>query len=118
MVRFLMALTETQRFRKINHYFLTRSHSIFPCDRDFGLVKRKIKHYDRIYLPSEHEDIVRCASIPISEVATADIIDFKSWCLTIQSLRKKAVKYDFKLSRGYESIILLTEKAWYRTSYQ
>ncbi|CAG9785951.1 unnamed protein product [Diatraea saccharalis] len=81
VVRFLMALTQTHRFQKIYHYFPTRGHSFLPCDRDFGLVKRKIKRYDRVYTPEEYENIIVASSyfskISVFKVTTQMVIDFK-----------------------------------------
>ncbi|CAG9782306.1 unnamed protein product [Diatraea saccharalis] len=104
VVRFLMALTQTHRFQKIYHYFPTRGHSFLPCDRDFGLVKRKIKRYDRVYTPEEYENIIVASSyfskISVFKVTTQMVIDFKTWwtrlykknCISIQSLGKKVPK--------------------------
>lgn len=104
MVRFLLALVQTGRFKRIHHYFPTRGHSFLPCDRDFGLSKRKIKRFDRIYLPTEYEDIIVKSAydgkISVFEVNTEMVTDFKSWwrrfykknCLALQSMGKKVPK--------------------------
>nr|CAH7722711.1 unnamed protein product [Callosobruchus chinensis] len=49
MVRFSMALVETGRFKKVEQIFPVRGHSILTCDRDFGVIKRSLKKYDRLY---------------------------------------------------------------------
>lgn len=43
MIRFMMALVEKKMFKKINLYFPFRGHSFLPCDRSFGLIKRKMR---------------------------------------------------------------------------
>ena len=53
MVRMLMALTEIKMFKKIKLYFPMRGHSFLPCDRAFGLIKRKLKLFDRLYSVDE-----------------------------------------------------------------
>lgn len=53
VVRFLMTLVATGRFEKIFQYFPVCGHSFLPCDRDFGVIKRKLKRIDHIYTPLE-----------------------------------------------------------------
>ncbi|XP_063237439.1 uncharacterized protein LOC134539381 [Bacillus rossius redtenbacheri] len=53
MVRFLLSLTDTNRFDIIIHRFPIRGHSYLACDRDFALVKRVLKKTDRYYVPME-----------------------------------------------------------------
>lgn len=53
LVRFCMSLVETGRFKKIQQFFPVRGHSFLPCDRVFGVIKRLLKRYDRVY--SVHE---------------------------------------------------------------
>ncbi|CAH1995956.1 unnamed protein product [Acanthoscelides obtectus] len=48
LVRMLLALADSGQFSKIVHYFPIRGHSFLPCDRDFAIVKRKLKKHDRI----------------------------------------------------------------------
>lgn len=47
--RFLLALTDTKRFKKIVHFFPIGGHSYLPCNRDFSIIKRKLRKHDRIY---------------------------------------------------------------------
>lgn len=117
MVRFLLALVQTKRFKKIYHYFPIRGHSFLPCDRDFGLAKRKIKRFDRIYLPKQYEDIIVSSAydgkMSVLQVNTEMVKDFKTWwrrfykknCLAIQSLGKKVpknLKVNFNVSLFHE----------------
>lgn len=42
-VPFIMTLAEKKVFKKVKLYFPQRKHSIMPNDRDFGIIKRKLK---------------------------------------------------------------------------
>ena len=55
IVRLFFALALTNRFKKIDQYYPTRGHSFLPCDRDFSILKMKIKKSDRIYTLKEFE---------------------------------------------------------------
>lgn len=101
VVRFLLTLTTLKKFNVITHYFPQRGHSFLPCDRDFGLVKKKIRRHDRVYLPEQYEEMITQSTnsdkFSVYEVTTEDIIEYKTWwrryykknCLAIQSLGKK-----------------------------
>lgn len=84
VVRYLLALVATKRFRKIFHYFPVRGHSFLPCDRDFGILKRVIRKSDRIiYLPEEYETMMlNCRKqnpFTISTMTYKNITDFRKW---------------------------------------
>lgn len=104
VVRFLMSLTAMGRFDEIYHFFPQRGHSFLPCDRDFGCVKRKLKKYDRIYVPSEYESVIFKASLEgkykIVTIKSSDILNFVGWwqkfykktCLSVNSQGKNVPK--------------------------
>lgn len=81
VIRFLLSLTDTKRFSKITHYFPIRGHSFLPNDRDFGVIKRKIKKCDRIYVPAEYYDIMSKANPNFSVflLSTREVMDFSKW---------------------------------------
>lgn len=83
VVRFLLSLAALKRFDKIYHYFPIRGHSFLPCDRDFGVVKRKLRHIDRVYTPEQYNDYVVAASTLgkfTSTLHTSNFcIDYKKW---------------------------------------
>lgn len=83
LVRFCMALVENGRFKKVEQFFPIRGHSFLPCDRDFGIIKRSLRKYDRVYNLHKYTEIIISASLKkkftVHEVQTADIFDFKSW---------------------------------------
>ncbi|KAK5639391.1 hypothetical protein RI129_011883 [Pyrocoelia pectoralis] len=62
VTRMSLALTDTGRFNKIQHFFPIRGHSFLPCDRAFGLVKRNLKKFDRIYDLHKYTEIIAMAS--------------------------------------------------------
>lgn len=102
VIRFLMALTDTQRFRKIKHYFPVRGHSFLPNDQDFGVAKRKIKKHDRIFVPDQYYSIMSNASpnFKVFVIQTHQIYNFSKWwplhykrnCLSDESFGKKVPK--------------------------
>lgn len=84
VVRFLLAVVETGRFQTVHHYFPIRGHSFLPCDRDFSVIKRKIKRTDRIYTPKEYVELIAQCTVNLGKftvqmVESKDIKDFKHW---------------------------------------
>nr|CAI5835289.1 unnamed protein product [Callosobruchus analis] len=86
LVRFCAALVENGRFRKIEQIFPIRGHSFLPCDRDFAVIKRNLKKYDRLYDLHEYTEIIVASGLKnkftVHEIHAAnntDILDFKSW---------------------------------------
>jgi hypothetical protein len=83
MVRFLLALQATKRFKKIYHYFPARGHSFLTCDRDFGTLKRLVRKHDRVYIPEEYEEMMTSCRknnpFTVKQITYKDIIDFKNW---------------------------------------
>lgn len=83
LVRFCMALIQTGRFDKVTQYFPIRGHSFLPCDRDFGVIKRHLRKFDRIYSVHEYtEHIIQSSKsnkFVVREVSTQDIFAWKTW---------------------------------------
>lgn len=83
MVRFLMTLQISRRFKKNYHHFPIRGHSFLPCDRDFGSAKRFIRKCDRIYVPDGYEAMIKNSRkntpFTIHNISNNDIINFKNW---------------------------------------
>ncbi|XP_063216697.1 uncharacterized protein LOC134527714 [Bacillus rossius redtenbacheri] len=117
MVRFLLSLTDTNRFDIIIHRFPIRGHSYLACDRDFALVKRVLKKTDRYYVPMEVCQLITSAGVPgkftVNMVTSDDVLDFKNWwpshykktCLSLESQIKavpRSQKQDFAVSRFVE----------------
>lgn len=117
MIRFCLALTDTGMFEKVVHKFPIRGHSFLPCDRDFGLVKRKLNRIDRIYTPKQVCEVI-CNSakghkFTVEMVNGEDVLDFKNWwskhykktCLSIESSGRsiaRAQKESFAVSSFME----------------
>lgn len=84
VIRFLLALTDTKRFSKIKHYFPVRGYSFLPNDQDFGVIKKKIKKCDRIYVPDQYYSIMSEASPRFSVflLSTNQVMEFSKWWTT------------------------------------
>lgn len=119
VVRFLLNLTDSGRFKTITHYFPIRGHSFLPCDRDFGCIKRRIRRKDRIYTPEEYfKEIIASSKrgrFTIKEVETVDIISFKNWwpkkykkysmseeVVSIGSTRSRKIPFKISLYREFQ----------------
>lgn len=83
VVRFLLNLCDSGRFKAIRHFFPVRGHSFLPCDRDFGALKRRLRKTDRIYTPQQYGELFSEASkserFTIHHATTDDILSFKAW---------------------------------------
>ena len=83
LCRFLLYLTDSGRFKTIHHFFPVRGHSFLPCDRDFGIIKRKLRKQDRLFTVHEITEEILKSSRPgkfiVKEVSATEILDFKSW---------------------------------------
>lgn len=84
VIRFLLALTDTGRFKKIIYRLPIRGHSFLPCDRDFGLIKKVLRKTDRYYDLKQLTSMICSASkIPnkfsVYLVNRNDILDIKTW---------------------------------------
>lgn len=49
VVRFYQALVGSGRFEIVEHYFTIRGHLFLDCHRNFGVIKRSLRKFDRIY---------------------------------------------------------------------
>ena len=83
MIRFLLHLTDTGRFKKIVFRLPIRGHSYLPCDRVFGLVKRNLRKHDRYYTVKEVAEIILSSSkhrkFTVDLIESGDVLDFQSW---------------------------------------
>lgn len=83
LIRLCLAIVHAGRFKSVNQYFPIRGHSFLPCDRDFAVVKRKIKKVDRFYTVKEIADIIVSSSqqgkFSVTMVENEQIKDFKAW---------------------------------------
>lgn len=83
MIRILLSLVADQsnNIKEIQYYIPKRGHSFLPNDRMFGTAKRHIRKNDRIYTPTEYENLIAEANenFEIRQPKTEDIIDIKKW---------------------------------------
>ncbi|XP_054287369.1 uncharacterized protein LOC129003147 [Macrosteles quadrilineatus] len=83
MIRFLQYLIDSGRFKKIVYRLPIRGHSYLPCDRVFGVVKRKLRRCDRYYTVKEVTEMIISASVQgkftVDLVDKDDILDFQKW---------------------------------------
>jgi len=88
IIRLLMGLVENKRFKEVQVLYPMRGHSFMPCDRDFGLIKRSLVKYERLYTIDQYINLISEASkIPnkFSVVKVHNtkvqnyIIDYKKW---------------------------------------
>lgn len=82
--KFLLFLTDTKQFKKVEQFFPVRGHSFLPCDRDFAIIKRALKDHDRIYSIHEITEIVikssKTKKFTVVEVDSCELIyNFKTW---------------------------------------
>jgi hypothetical protein len=49
MIRMCQALVDCGKYRRIEQFFPIRGHSFLPSDRDFGVIKRKLRKLNRAY---------------------------------------------------------------------
>lgn len=62
MMQFLYTLTRSGYFDKVVHKFPEPGHSFLPCDRCFGLIEKKKRQREHLYLPEEWKSLVRNTS--------------------------------------------------------
>lgn len=81
MIRMCLALIDSGKFQKIVHRFPVRGHSFLPCDRDFGVFKRNIKKFDRLFVPMDYCRIIARSkkNVTVKMVSTDNILDFSKW---------------------------------------
>lgn len=62
MVRMMMKSCETKRFDDIKLIFSVRGHSFMPNDRDFGIIRRKLRTEERNYTVDEVVELMKKSS--------------------------------------------------------
>lgn len=82
-LRFCSALVSSGRFAKVEIFFPIRGHSFLPCDRDFGVIKRKLRKIDRVYTPMDYVEMIVTSSakhrFTVHLVDSSQIKDFRNW---------------------------------------
>ncbi|KAJ8894470.1 hypothetical protein PR048_007124 [Dryococelus australis] len=62
LVRMMMVLGEIKRFKDIKVTFPIRGHSFMPNDRDFGIIRRKLRKDERYYTVDEVAELIKHSS--------------------------------------------------------
>lgn len=120
LVRMMMGLCETKRFNDIKVTFPVRGHSFMPNDRDFGIIRRKLRKEERYYTVNEVVELIKHSSknpnkFSIVEMKADDFIDYSSWwpkfykrtCLSDDSYGKTVPRHQkltFTISKYREMI--------------
>jgi hypothetical protein len=80
LVQYLFLLVKSGRLQNVTHYFPVPGHSFLPCDRCFGVIEKKLKLIERVFVPNEYHTHIRNASKKFHTVnVTQDMIfDFAS----------------------------------------
>lgn len=85
VIRMCRALVDLGRFKTVNQYFPIRGHSFMPCDRNFAVVKKKIKKNDRIFLLKEYAELIITSSskgnfsVYLMEEDNSVLKNYKKW---------------------------------------
>lgn len=84
MVRMMMKLCETKRFDDIKLIFLVRGHSFIPNNRDFGIIRRKLRTEERYYTVDEVVELIKnlqksLKNFLIVQIKVDDFIAYSSW---------------------------------------
>lgn len=84
LVRMMMYLCEIKRFDEVKLVFPVRGHSFMPNDRDFGIVRRKLRREERYYDLAEVEALILGSSkiagkFSVIKMNFDDFIDFTAW---------------------------------------
>ncbi|KAE9534103.1 hypothetical protein AGLY_008839 [Aphis glycines] len=60
LVQYLYTLAMGNIFglKKIVHRYLEPGHSFLPCDRAFGLIEKKRRKLERVFLPEEYKNLI------------------------------------------------------------
>lgn len=80
LVRYLATLCFTERFDVIMHRFPEPGHNFLLCDRFLGIIEKKKRYIDRIFLPQEYMEIVKSSSrkfhvIPVTHTMVLNYTD-------------------------------------------
>lgn len=120
VVRMCMALKATDRFQKIVQYYPIRGHSFLPCDRAFGIIKRKLRRFDRVYNIHQYTELIVLASakniFTVKEIETNDIINFKTWWPKYYKLN--CISNETKMEKDRNSKVQFTVSKFHHLVYE
>lgn len=78
LTQLLYYLIDNGSFTKIVHMFPEPGHSFMPCDRTFGMIKKRLRKTERVFLPTEYAIIVQntCKKYSVVHMDRSMIFDF------------------------------------------
>ncbi|KAE9522462.1 hypothetical protein AGLY_017123 [Aphis glycines] len=124
VTRMLLAMTMNNRFSIIHQYFPIRGHSFLPCDRNFSVIKRAVRKFDRIYVPSQYENLIKTAkkfspTFEVKSIKNDDIVNFHGWWpqyfkKTAIDIEKKGEKFSISQYRHsvYKKVLFPEDKIY------
>lgn len=62
IMQYYFTLIDTGKLKFIQHSFPEPGHSFLPCDRSFGVVEIQKRKHERVYVPTDWHNIVKCSS--------------------------------------------------------
>lgn len=118
LIRYLMGLCEKSLFKEVKLIFPVRGHSFMPNDRDFGIIRRKLRKQERYYTVKEVINLIMSSSqkknkFNVKCMKREDFVDYNTWwpkfykktCLSEDSYGKnvpKDKKVTFALTKYQE----------------
>ena len=107
MVSFLLGLVKEGIYASTQHYFLYRSHTFLPNDRDFSHIKKR-KHVEKVDRPENWERIVKDSGL--SQPFQVEFFDHYSF-YDYKTLAYKTIKSTLKDSEGEQ--LKFKEVMWF-----
>lgn len=100
IVQYLFARAKYKNMN-IFHHFPEPGHSFLPCDRSFGVIEKKKRVVERIYLPRDWRSLVdKCSNkFQVVEVNNRMIFDFKSSLAPFFKLPTNSQKIKWTISK-------------------
>lgn len=83
LLRLMNAFVSSKKFQSVQQYFPVRGHSFLPCDRDFAMVKKKLRKCDRVFTLKQYAELILSSSAKqkflVVLVESDDVIDVSRW---------------------------------------
>lgn len=99
LTQFLYTITTNKIYgiTKIIHRYPEPGHSFLPCDRAFGIIEKRRRKLERVYLPSTYKNLVQdtCKKFKVIDVEQNMILNYSQHT---KALFKKTVNNRSKIS--------------------
>jgi len=75
---YIIATKKMYGITKITHRYPEPGHSFLPCDRAFGIIEKRRRKLERVYLPSTYKKLVQdtCANFKVIDVEQNMILNY------------------------------------------